>query len=96
LLSSEPATNLSKPFPDPAREFVKLFAKMSVGNMSSTILQIYQTLAVEFQREQNKSISQTEDLLPTLHHFLLLVLVMIYLLLFFYLLFLPLFDPRET
>jgi hypothetical protein len=30
-------------------EFVKLFAKMSGGNISSTILQIYQTLAVEFQ-----------------------------------------------
>jgi hypothetical protein len=32
-----------------AREFVKLLAKMSGGDMSSTILRIYQTLAVELQ-----------------------------------------------
>jgi hypothetical protein len=39
-----------------AREFVKLFAKMSGGDLSSTILRIYQTLAVEFQTARAEQI----------------------------------------
>ena len=39
-----------------AREFVKLLAKMSGGDLSSTILRIYQTLAVEFQTARAEQI----------------------------------------
>jgi hypothetical protein len=56
-----------------AREFVKLLAKMS-GDLSSTILRIYQTLAVEFQTARAEQ--------PTLHHFLQLVFFILFLLLF--------------
>jgi hypothetical protein len=37
-------------------EFVKLLAKMSGGDLSSTILRIYQTLAVEFQTARAEQI----------------------------------------
>jgi hypothetical protein len=39
-----------------AREFVKLIAKMSGGDLSWTILRIYQTLAVEFQTARAEQI----------------------------------------
>jgi hypothetical protein len=39
-----------------AREFVKLLAKMSGGDLSSTILRIYQTLAVKFQTARAEQI----------------------------------------
>jgi hypothetical protein len=46
-----------------AREFVKLLAKMSGGDLSSTILRIYQTLAVEFTNR--RSVTNTPPLPPS-------------------------------
>jgi hypothetical protein len=60
---------------------------MSGGDLSSTILRIYQT--VEFQTARaSRSTLQTEDMPPTLHHFLHLVLFILFLLLFILVLFL--------
>jgi hypothetical protein len=45
----------------------EVISKVSGGNMSSTILRIYQTLAVEFQTARAEPIYFTEDLSPLPH-----------------------------
>jgi hypothetical protein len=72
-----------------AREFVKLLAKMSGGDLSSTTLGFIRHWQWSFKRrELSRSTLQTEDMPPTLHHFLHLVFFILFLLLFILLLFL--------
>jgi hypothetical protein len=56
---------------------------MSGGDLSSTILRIYQTLAVEFQTARAEQIYITNRrYATTIHHFLHLVFFILFLLLF--------------
>jgi hypothetical protein len=68
-----------------APEFVKFFAKMSGGNMSSTIPRIYETLPVEFQTARAEQIYFTNRRYVTNAPPLLLLLLPLFLLLFHFL-----------